>query len=125
VKLAKDIVVGDNLYIEDTYQKNILIHTVLSIYQEINTDYIYIITSHKYLCFGKLDSNVLYSREYSKIYLEEFIITDKIIEDYIQRIEENKKSIKKIQTKYEEEIESLKYYTLRLEKELNLLKNNK
>ena len=42
-------------------------------------DYLYIIDSHKILCFGKLEENTLYSREHSKIYLEDSFVNEDIL----------------------------------------------
>ena len=80
MKLVKDLKVGDNLYIKEPWKDNTLIHTILNIY--IEDDYLYILDSHKILCYGKTESNTLYSREHSKIYLEDSFVNEEIINDF-------------------------------------------
>ena len=121
MKLVKDIKVGDNLYIKEPWKDNVLTHTVLSIYSE--KDYLYVIDSHKILCFGKLEENTLYSREHSKIYLEDSFVNEDIIIEFKNRIESHKQTFEKIQKKYIGDVEDFTKLIARLEKEFEILKN--
>ena len=121
MKLVKDLKIGDNLYIKEPWKDNVLTHTVLSIYLE--KDYLYVIDSHKILCFGKLEENTLYSREHSKIYLEDSFVNEDIIIEFKNRIESHKQTFEKIQKKYIEDVEDFTKLIARLEKEFEILKN--
>ena len=121
MKLVKDLKVGDNLYIKEPWKDNVLIHTILSIYSE--KDYLYVIDSHKILCFGKLEENTLYSREHSKIYLEDSFVNEDMIIQFKNRIESHKQTFEKIQKKYIEDVEDFTKLIARLEKEFETLKN--
>ena len=121
MKLVKDLKIGDNLYIKEPWKDNVLTHTVLSIYLE--KDYLYVIDSHKILCFGKLEENTLYSREHSKIYLEDSFVNEDIIIEFKNRIESHKQTFEKIQKKYIEDVEDFTKLITRLEKEFEILKN--
>ena len=121
MKLVKDLKIGDNLYIKEPWKDNVLIHTVLSTYSE--KDYLYIIDSHKILCFGKLEENTLYSREHSKIYLEDSFVNEDMIIEFKNRIESHKQTFEKIQKKYIEDVEDFTKLIARLEKEFEILKN--
>lgn len=121
MKLVKDLKIGDNLYIKEPWKDNVLTHTVLSIYLE--KDYLYVIDSHKILCFGKLEENTLYSREHSKIYLEDSFVNEDMIIEFKNRIESHKQTFEKIQKKYIEDVEDFTKLITRLEKEFEILKN--
>ena len=121
MKLVKDLKIGDNLYIKEPWKDNVLTHTVLSIYLE--KDYLYVIDSHKILCFGKLEENTLYSREHSKIYLEDSFVNEDMIIEFKNRIESHKQTFEKIQKRYIEDVEDFIKLIARLEKEFEILKN--